>query len=177
MTQFDEFVGVASKMGKGRVAGVSRSIPVFVPEGNHQEALYDNSLDYLNNHYGFQIIDMRKQTYENAIANFPLKWPTLSDKWPSTEFEEQVAENGSKLVVACGNESHPRFWKYLSEESLLYTGSALPPSSQLSPKCIVIPDTACVVAIIKHDYFFDNFPLNYLGPVGTYNSNTVPFYL
>lgn len=62
-------------------------------------------------------------------------------------------------------------------ESLLYTGSGLPPVKYLSLRCIVILDLCNAVVIIKQMNFYDNFSINYFGPVGTFNSNEVLFYI
>ena len=113
--------------------------------------------------------------FEEAINKFNLKWPYLIGKWPSEEFDEKVSESENRLLIKCGNKNYPRFWKYLCDENLLYTGGELPPIQYLSLRCIVIPDSACVSVIIKHKDFFNNYPLDYFGPVGRYNSNTVPF--
>jgi len=173
MTELDKFIRVALKMGIGRMMGSGRMIPVFVPEGNYQDALFVKSVEWLVQQ-GFKILDCRNNTYEQAINSFNLNWPVLADKWPS---EEYMVKTDDKLLILCGKESHPRFWKYLSTESILYTGSALPPSKSLSPRCIVIPDSACVAAIAKHEDFYEGYSLEYFGPVGTFNSNTVPFYI
>ena len=120
-------------------------------------------------------MDVQSYTYEEAVNTFNLKWPVLIGKWPSEEFNARVRESEKRLLIKCGAISHPRFWKYLCDESLIYTGSELPPIEYLSPRCIVIPNSTCVSVIIKHKDFFDNYPLDYFGPVGRYNSNTVPF--
>jgi len=176
MTQFEEFLHVALKMGMGRMMGTERQVPVFVPEGNYQSELLEKSIEYLENS-GFRIMDLRNKTYEQAVETLTLEWSSLLDKWPSEEFMAEAKGGGNKLLIACGKESHPRFWKYLCRYSLLYTGTALPPAKNLSPRCIVIPDSACVATIIKAEDFYVNYPLEFFGPVGIFNSNTVPFYI
>jgi len=96
----------------------------------------------------------------------------LMDKF-FDEFKVSVSESGKKLLAVCGKESYPRFWRYLAEESLLYTGSGLPLVKHLSSRCIVIPDLCNVTVIIKQK----NFPINYFGTVGTFNSNEVSFHI
>ena len=174
MTEFEEFVDVAIQMGKRIMGRLPRQLPVFVPEGNYQDELYEKSIEYLVE-LNFKIMDVQSQTYVDAINKFNLKWSSLIGKWPSEEFDEKVSESENRLLIKCGNKNHPRFWKYLCDENLLYTGGELPPIQYLSPRCIVIPDSACVSVIIKHKDFFNNYPLDYFGPVGRYNSNTVPF--
>lgn len=174
MTEFETFLTVALTMGKGRMMGTERQIPVFVPEGNYQDELVQKAIDYLSEE-GFKLLDVRVNSYKDVLNSINLNWPLLVEKWPSEEFKADIIESESKLLIVCGKESHPLFWKYLSSESLLYTGNALPPTRHLSPRCFVIPDNARVVALIKHDDLYDNYPIDYFGPIGTFNSNTVPF--
>ncbi|MFH0812311.1 MAG: hypothetical protein V2A69_05670 [Pseudomonadota bacterium] len=163
-------------MGTGRMMGTERQIPVFVPEGNYQDELFEKAIDYLSKG-GFILLDVRNISYETAISTLKLDWPTLVDKWPRDKFKANIIESESRLLIVCGKENHPRFWKFLCGESLLYTGSVLPPIRDISPRCFVIPDRASVAALIKHRDFYDNYPLEFFGPVGTFNSNTVPFTL
>lgn len=175
MTEFEDFTEVAIKMGTGRMMGTERQLPVFVPEGNFQDVLFKNAIKYLEG-IGFRTMDVTSGAYEDAVESFPLTWPILLEKWQgSEEFEVEIEENENKLLIICGRESNRLFWKYLCEESLLYTGGALPPTKHLSPSCIVVPDLACVVTIIRHRHFYDNYPLEFFSPIGTFNSNTVPF--
>lgn len=176
MDKFEEFITVVLTMGKGRMMGTERQLPVLVPEGNYQDKLFEKAVDYLVG-TGFTLLDVRDKSYSDAINTVNLKWPALNDKWPSDEFKANIIESEGRLLIVGGKESHPRFWKFLSGESLLYTGNALPPTRNLSPRCYVIPDMAVVAAIIKHDDFYDNYPIEYFGPIGTFNSNTVPFSL
>jgi hypothetical protein len=174
MTDFEEFFEVALEMGTGRnLSGPARQVPVFVPEGNYQVELFEKAIEYLA-HKGFQIMDCRHKSFEQALDSFPLKWPFLLEKWPSDERLISVPETERKLLIACGNQTQRLFWKNLGEESLLYTGGALPPLKQ-SKRCVVIPDSACVAVIIKASDFYSNYPLEFFGPVGRFNSNTVPF--
>lgn len=175
MDKFEEFITVVLTMGKGRMMGTERQLPIFIPEGNYQEKLFEKAIDYLVK-AGFMLMDVRNKSYSDAINALTIHWPILADKWQaSEEFKVNIIESESRLLIVCGKESHPRFWKFLSRESLLYTGSALPPSRKLSPRCYVIPDMAVVAAIIKHEDFYDNYSLEYFGPIGTFNSNAVPF--
>lgn len=136
-------------------------IPVFVPEGNYQDELLEKAIDYLTS-TGFTLMDVRNISYETAISTLNLDWPTLVDKWLSDEFKANIIESERSLLIICGKESHPRFWKFLRDESLLYIGSALPPIRALSPRCFVIPDRVSVAALIKQRDFYDNYPLEYL---------------
>ncbi len=174
MTQFEDFFIVAQRIGTGRTSATERQVPLFVAEGNHQSQLLEKAVEYLKDR-GFYIMDIRNKTYEEAVEAFSLEWPSLFEKWPLEEFSSEVKEDEKKLLIACGRESHPRFWRYLCGDSLLYTGSALPPVRHLSARCIVVPDSACVTAIIKAESLYENYPLEFFGPVGTFNSNTVPF--
>jgi hypothetical protein len=170
MTEFEDFTAVAIKMG------TERPLSVFVPEGNFQDVLFKNAIKYLKG-IGFRTMDVTSGAYEDAVESFHLAWPILLEKWQgSEEFEVEIEENENKLLIICGKESNRLFWKYLCEESLLYTGGALlPPTKDLSPSCIVVPDLACVAAIIRHRHFYDNYPLEFFGPIGIFSSNTVPF--
>ena len=47
MTGFKEFVDVTTQMGKRMTVGLPRQIPVFLPEGNYQDELYEKSIEYL----------------------------------------------------------------------------------------------------------------------------------
>ena len=176
MVEFEKFIAVALTMGKGRMMGTERQIPVFVPEGNYQDELFEKAIDYLVS-TGFTLMDVRNKSYETAIGTLNLDWPTLVDKWLSDEFKANIIESESRLLIVCGKENHPRFWKILCERSLLYTGSALPPIRDISPRCFIIPDRANVNTLIKQRDFYDNYPLEFFGSVGTFNSNTAPFTL
>jgi hypothetical protein len=79
------------------------------------------------------------------------------EQLPSEEFEASVHESERKLLIVCGQESRRSFWTWLFEEGVLYAGSDFPPRAPLSPRCIVIPNSVCVTAIIK-DRDFNNFP-------------------
>jgi hypothetical protein len=175
MSNFADFVAVALKMGNGRGIVAQRQMPVFVLEGNYQNELYEKAIEYLMT-CGFKILDLRNKTYEDALGSIDLKWPVLLEKWPSGEYEITIKDSEKKLLIACGKESHPRFWKFLSEESLLYCGSELPPLKGISSRCIVVPDSTSVVAIMRQSDY-DKFPIHYFGPIGRFNSNTVPFAL
>ncbi len=66
-------------MGTGRMMGTERQIPVFVPEGNYQDELFEKAIDYLSKG-GFILLDVRNISYETAISTLKLDWPTLVDK-------------------------------------------------------------------------------------------------
>lgn len=176
MTKFEDFIDDALWMGMGRIAGRARQVPLFMPKGSYQNQLLEKAINHLKD-IGFHVMDLRDRAYEEAVEAFSLEWPPLFDKWPYEEFSSVVKEDEKKLLIACGKESHPRFWKYLCKDSLLYTGSALPPVRHISPRCIVIPDSACVTVIVKAEDFHDNYPMEFFGAVGTFNSNTVPFHI
>jgi hypothetical protein len=77
----------------------------------------------------FETMDVTNGAYKDAVESFFLGWPILLEKWQgSEEFEVDIEENENKLLIICGRESNRLFWKYLCEESLLYTGGALPPN-------------------------------------------------
>lgn len=173
MVEFEEFVDTAIQMGKGRSFARNRQLPTFVPEGNYQDVLCTKSILYLKEN-GFNLIDLQNESYENAIDSFNLNWPSVAGKYPSEEFEQLLETNEKKLLIACGQADHSRFWKWLAEDSILYTGSGFPPIKKLSLSCIVVPDSACVVILIK-DSDYREYNVQYFGPVGRYNSNTVPF--
>jgi len=128
MTEFENFLRVTLRMGMGRMSGTKRQVPLFVPEGNHQSQLLEKAVTYLKVS-GFHVMDIRSKTYEDAVEAFSFEWPPLFDKWPYEEFSSVVKEDEKKLLIVCGKESHPRFWRYLCGDSLLYTGSALPPGA------------------------------------------------
>jgi len=168
MGRFLEFVDVALQMGTSGATFGGRQVPVFVPEGSDQDELLDRALALLVE-YGFQALDCREKSFEQCIASFPLKWPVLLGKWPSDERKVTLSVTESRLVIVCGHESHELFWKNLCDHSLLYTGGGLPPLNP-AKRCVVIPDSACVAAMIKAEDFYRSFPLNYFGPVGTFDS-------
>ena len=170
MSGFSEFLEVALRMGTGGEASGFRCIPVFVPEGDHQENLFDTALELLTRCYRFHILDVRQVSFDDAIDSFPLNWPVLVDKWPSEERRVSLPETEKRLLVVCGEVSHDLFWKNLCKDGLLYAGGVLPPSVHPSHRCIVVPDTACVAGLIKADHFYKNFPLTYFGPIGTFDS-------
>lgn len=141
MVEFENFLDTALQMGK-RDVSIGRMIPVFLPEGNHQNELYTRSINYLKD-VGFTVMDIRNDGYENSINFFKLKWRELSGKYPSANDFTSLNEEPHKLLIACGNEDHHQFWKFLAKDSVLYAGGAFPPISQLSSRCILIPDSAC----------------------------------
>ncbi len=111
MTQFEDFLSVALRMGMGRMSGAERQVPLFVAEGNYQSRLLKKAIEYLEDR-GFCIMDICNKTYEEAVEAFSLEWPSLFEKRPLEEFSSEVKEDEKKLLIACGRESHPRFWRY-----------------------------------------------------------------
>lgn len=175
-TEFEHFEEIALSVGRGREVGTTRQIPIFVPEGAHQGPLLDSSIAHLTARRGFSLLDLRGHSPEIAIAGFRLEWPELVDKWPDAEFSIIPPDGQDRLLIAGGPEPNHVFWRMLAGESLLFAGNSLPPSRALSPRCIVVPDSASVVAIVTADHLAA-YRLEYLGAVGRFNTNQVPFHV
>lgn len=155
---FEEFVSEALQIG----IGMKRQIPVFIPDGKDQDDLSENFLRYLES-IGFHIMDLRNKSYEEAVESFNLQWPNFSTVRDRTEgYKNDVKESENRLVILCGEESHPTFWGYLIGHQLLYTGSIFP-SHEDVPRCVVVPDNACV-AVMMNGKNFKKFPTQDLGP-------------
>ena len=154
---FEEFVSEALQIG----IGMKRQIPVFIPDGKDQDDLAENALRYLKS-IGFQIMDLRNKSYEEAVESFNLQWPNFSTVKDRTEgYKNDVKESESRLLILCGDESHPTFWGYLIGHQLLYAGSIFPPYED-APRCVVVPDNACVAVMMKGKNF-KKFPIQDLG--------------
>lgn len=175
-TEFEHFEAIAVSVGRGREVGTTRNVPVFVPEGAHQAPLIESAIAYLTEQRGFSLLDLRGQTPDVAVAGCQLHWPELVDKWPDAEFSFAPPEGHNRLLVAGGSEPHQVFWRMLAGESLLYAGHSLPPSRALSPRCMVVPDSASVVAIIAADSL-TAYRIEHFGAVGRFNTNQVPFHV
>jgi hypothetical protein len=175
-TEFERFEEIALSVGRGREVGTTRQVPIFVPEGPHQVGLFESSIAYLTAQRGFSLLDLRGQAPDLAVAGFQLHWPELVDKWPDAEFSFVVPAHQDRLLVAGGPEPHHVFWRMLAGESLLYAGHSLPPSRALSPRCIVVPDSASVVAVVLANDLAA-YRLEHFGAVGRFNTNQVPFHV
>lgn len=175
-TEFEHFEEIALSVGRGREVGTTRQVPVFVPEGTHQGPLLNSSITYLTAHRGFVLLDLRGHTPDLAVAGLRLHWPELVDKWPDAEFSIVPPEGQDRLLVAGGLDPNHVFWRMLAGESLLYAGHSLPPSRALSSRCIVVPDSASVVAIVSVDSLA-GYRLEHFGAVGRFNTNQVPFHV
>lgn len=172
MADFNAFIEEARICGTGRSPNGARSIPAFIPSGDDQDSLFEYSVKHLFDE-GFKLIDVRgEQGCEKAVASFPLPWPTFAGVSSVKEYQAAIPEQVKRLLVICGSEYNSRFWRSLSQHSVLYTGAGFPPLEGISPKCIVVPDSACVAAIIKeHDY--SNFPPNIFNPVSEYSAMVI----
>ena len=96
MVEFEDFLDTALQMGK-RDVSIGRTIPVFLPEGNHQNELYIHSINYLKG-VGFTVMNLRNDGYENSINSFKLKWPELIGKYPSANDFNLLNEESHKLL-------------------------------------------------------------------------------
>lgn len=175
-TEFEHFEEIAVRVGRGREIGSTRQVPMFVPEGAHQTALLASAIAHLTEGRGFSLLDLRSQSPELAVATLRLAWPELIDKWPNAEFSVSVLDGQDRLLIVGGQESNDVFWRNLAGDSLLYAGRTLPPSRGMSPRCIVVPDSASVVAITQSDHL-KSYRLDHFGAVGRFNTNQVPFHV
>lgn len=182
-TKFEKFVNLVLEIGEKRLTSIwqrSRDIPCFVPVGHYQDALFQKSKDYLSS-INFNIIDIRNKSFDDWIEDFNLTWPLLVDKRPNKEeYEIQLDDSQKKLLLLGGkNPPEERFFKYWARDNVLYSGTSFPPIKYLSPKCFVIPNSACVAIMVKAEDFYNNYPSHLIGPVigpvETFNSNEVPF--
>lgn len=162
---FEEFVGDALRRG----TGMRRQIPIFIPDGKHQDDLYEKAMKYLKKHR-FHIMDLRNKSYEEAAESLNLKWPNFSVRDRSAGYRYDVKESESRLLILWGEESNSSFWKYLVEQNVLYAGNAFPPVRKVLPRCIVIPDGACIAVMVKGKDL-DNFPLHYFDVACRFYSN------
>lgn len=169
VTGFDEFLDQALAAGTGRRADGVRQVPAFVPGGSSENSLFDSTIQSLVRSR-FNLLDIRgTQGYEKALNSFSLSWPRYSDRPLADQYAVRAPDAERRLLIICGGESLPRFWKNLRVSSVLYTGAVFPPFLTLSTSCIVVPDNACVCVIAKAGDFA-NLPTGCTGPVCEYTS-------
>ena len=170
MAEFDEFLDEAIEAGTGRKADGTRRIPGFVPGGPSEEGLFHATVNALTTR-GFNIMDIRAQgSCEAAINSFRPAWPRFSTEKPlAGQYEFPLPQIVRRLLILCGEGSLPRFWKNLRVSGALYTGAVFPPFLTMSTGCIIVPDCACVCAVIRSCHFA-GMPPGSLGPVCEYTS-------
>jgi hypothetical protein len=170
MPTFEEFADEVLSF-HGRPSRGEVLVPVFIPDGARQDALYDRAMEYLKG-LSFNLFDLRGREYGEAIDSFDLDWPSIIETSPSSERGSAVADSEKNLLIAAGPDSHPRFWKFLCDDGVLYTGHTIPPA-KTSSRCIVVPQEACVAAIIKARDF-SRFPIQYFGALGRFGEEEFP---
>jgi hypothetical protein len=166
---YDEFLDEALAAGTGRGAGGLRQIPAFVPSGSMQDKLFDHTAGFLVRR-GFRLLDVRgPRDYAKAIDCFPSSWPVFAERPLAEDYRAPVPDAHKRLLIICGPESQPRFWKHLRNNSAFYVGMEFPPIPYVSRKCVIIPDAACVCAILM-ERDFESYPSDYFSPVCHYAS-------
>jgi hypothetical protein len=170
MPTFEEFAEEVLSF-HGRPSRGEVLVPVFIPDGSHQDELYERALRYLKGR-GFNLMDLRNREYGEAVDSFDLDWPSVVEAAPSSARGAEIAASERNLLIAVGSSGQPRFWKFLCDDGVLYTGHAIPPRRS-SPRCIVVPQEACVAAIIKARDFA-RFPIQYLGALGRFGDEGFP---
>ena len=169
MVSFEEFLDQALAVGTGRGPGGIRRVPAFVPGGNSETGLFDTTVQSLVRHR-FNLLDIRgAQGSERALNSFSPAWPRFEEVPLAGQYAVRVPDAAARLLIVCGGESLPRFWKNLRASSVLYTGAVFPPFLTPSTRCIMVPDNACVCVVIKaSDYA--NLPTGCFEPVCEYTS-------
>ncbi|MDI6775466.1 MAG: hypothetical protein QME60_08800 [Verrucomicrobiota bacterium] len=129
MMTFDEFLDEALVAGSGRKAGGVRSIPAFVPAGEAQDLLFDQSLAELALK-NFRLFDVRgPDGYRKALGSFALGWPLCMGpaQRPGDLYLAETPEDVRYLLIVCGPQRMPRFWQHLRKSSALHIGAVFPP--------------------------------------------------
>ncbi len=170
MIELDDFINHALAVGKGRDTAGRRQIPGFVPGGDGQDRLFDQTLACLLRQ-GFHLFDLRgPKAYENSLNSFPLNWPVCSNQQLERDaYSVAVEEQQDRLIIVCGQQHQPRFWRHLRNSSALHVGAAFPPFMEPTTKCVLVPDAACVCALVK-DRDFGSLPNGYLAPAHRYTT-------
>ena len=180
MSSFTSFLEMVISDGKRIGADGFRMIPVLLPEGDHEGALYDSAIAFLKAN-GFGILDVSSGNYGEAISSFTFGWPRVNKRVPQfSEFFASIAEGEERLLIACGENSDHVFWKYLCDTRVLHVGASWPPMMIPGYECIVVPDKARIGAIIpasvwqhyRSDYFSKFLRVSSSGPSQPGNCNT-----
>ncbi len=167
MADLNVFIGQAVAAGTGKQNSGQRYVPAFVAAGQ-PEKIYEESIPLLRD-AGFQILDAREQGFEEVVKSSSLPWPIQEDEFQKGLHETDVPETERRLAVLCGSTNYPRFWQNLRKHSVLYTGAAYPPMPVLSPKCVVVPDCACVCSLVLAPEL-EGFSLAEFDPIFEYES-------
>ena len=166
MMEFEEFLERSKVVGRGRRKDGSRSLPAFVPSGEGQDPLFDQTLTLLAGGH-FDLFDVRGPGgYRTALNSFRLSWPrhTGAGQFEGDLYSASVPELETRLLIVCGPERMPRFWTHLQKSSALHIGAIFPPFMEPQDKCIVVPDSACVCVLVK-DSDLSAIPGGCLDPV------------
>lgn len=168
--EFEHFIAIAGSLGQGREQGSSRQVPLLILDGVQQEALLSNAVEYLTTTMGYALLDLRLQSPESAVEQLALPWRELTTGWPRGEdYQFTPPDSQRRLLVVGGADSNDVFWRMLSEESLLYAGFALPPTEP-SPRCVVVPDSASVIAAATSDHAAGYRLFEYFGAAGRFGT-------
>jgi hypothetical protein len=162
IVKLDMFIADAIQDGKNGIG-----IPAFVPEGPNQDMVFDWMIGVLVLR-GFRVVDVRDGRYQSAIQSFPLNWPEVKEGLPPVIRPAPVRDDESMLLVVCGEVSDDVFWRRLCDDGILYAGAGLP----IMPgdaRCIMVPDQACVAAIIR-DKHLAAYRMGYFGRVGRFTA-------
>jgi len=129
----------------------------------------DDAVHHIASTMDYALLDLRTQSPQAALEHFALQWPELTAGWPREEDYTLTPPDSERHLLVCGGpDSNDVFWRWLAGESLLYAGYALPLSG--SPRCVVVPDSASVIAAATSDHAAGYRLTEYFGAAGRFDT-------
>lgn len=157
------FIQDARQDARGAALRNPRILPVAMAEGPNENLLVERLVSELRTNC-FQVLDLRITAPTRAIETLRLPWPRIIGKWPPMgEYLRSIPIESSNLAIVGGARFDKAFWGYLCDESVLYDGAGLPPPKD--PLCLVVPDSAVVVAAVAASSWANYHQRDYFGPV------------